>query len=75
MLVEKSCQGRELWFLACRAPEKRWYIMKNDVASRATTKNDFSMKIGDDEKVVIRERDGERFFTAPAHINPGRPEY
>lgn len=30
-------------------------------------------KIGDDEAVQIR--DGERFFTAPAHINPGRPEY
>ncbi len=28
-------------------------------------------KIGDNEVVEIR--DGERFFTAPAHINPGRP--
>jgi Multiubiquitin len=27
-------------------------------------------KIGDNEVVEIR--DGERFFTAPAHINPGR---
>ena len=26
-------------------------------------------KIGDNDKVEIR--DGERFFTAPAHINPG----
>jgi len=30
-------------------------------------------KIGDDEKVEIR--DGERFFTAPAHINPGQFQY
>jgi hypothetical protein len=28
-------------------------------------------KIADDEKVEIR--DGKRFFTAPAQINPGRP--
>lgn len=27
-------------------------------------------KIGDHEKVEIR--DGKRFFTAPAHINPGQ---
>jgi len=27
------------------------------------------LKIGDSDKVEIR--DGERFFTAPAHINPG----
>jgi len=29
-------------------------------------------KIGDTEQVEIR--DGERFFTAPAHINPGQFE-
>ncbi len=29
-------------------------------------------KIADDEKVEIR--DGKRFFTAPAQINPGREE-
>jgi len=27
-------------------------------------------KIGNDE--VVKIRNGERFFTAPAHINPGR---
>jgi hypothetical protein len=30
-------------------------------------------KIEDNEAVEIRE--GERFFTAPAHINPGSAEY